>query len=1166
MEISYVQPGEKITAQGYNALVDAVGGAGNYSAEGFQNEKTGTTLWNRANLSMKYFNGAWRTMFQVVEATYWKQTARGKWDPPNKTKTLLIDLGSDAEALKANVTVMGEKVENAAVIVGDSPSMDAEINDDLYKNASNNKAQWVDLGINPEYTSFIAGDFFKEVKEEGEGENKKKVTKYYFAVTDKSENDVIDRAKQIFGIEGDDFKLIKRFILSKRGDASIGSDIKNYVQAHTGVLSYSTPTPDVISVDSDISDLMLSSIETLSVEYQISGISGDVKTEVGDVYSFWNFEKAERISLKEALDKEKSDNQTAPSCRVDVVLRIGKADNSVSAPTMVDYLELSTLLISCDTNFYNKHPMEMKSTSLEWTTAEKGQPALQIKGFKDEGSVNPPEKYNLLIRQTTEENDKILKYIEPTDLILVDSEITSLKRNSLEKKTDPADAQKKYVQLYKFDDPGYTVLSVDKYTNKLPEGYKLVVRHEKDGEGGNAEVEYCDLSIDVQNMSADSDFEVKTKSIDADRIDNYFSLHNFSEAGTNETFTPKKANGYRLPDTGKELLYRDGNELKYCNADFTTLVNETLSSAHSIYKADSDFPEEQLSSLERRENTEDDPDDPEKKLTRQEFSMYQFNQADYKMSRSEILDDSTVLMREKLTGGQTILRYVDLSSFEESISGDVDIDQSGQTQKSIDFKHTVNDPKQKYAQLYNFDSTTADVTIDLKNKEASGEKYHFLVKKVSDGKLNELQYADVSAVLSAEVDDKSIEVNTENQKLQLKYFDQDSYNNITLSGGQWFDLSGKQCLVGKNLETGELNYYSFKVDLSANQLCVDTRVIQDGNYDTQSIDEAYSQQDKVHYHRLHNFDLDSALEKNEWEDTMHVLVRQKDQSNLTLEYIKLSDLSGANISTDTEYSNTSQSIQKQDDGVVKINGWDTKTAKSVTEVSSYADDYDVLMRHRTAGGAIDTEYLNVAALLSTSVPISCDSQGTTNKKSIAYNTAGELQLYNFDKITTDLTVSHSPSGYTPDTQLILVKNTSNGQLQYARLYTNTRTDTSCDAHSGSIEYNKLYNAIKINGWNTKENTAASTVSANASNYDVLMRRHNGSYYYTEYMNIAPLLNTQPQGETTDLTVITQVVWDTSTHRIQPKGKKLSFVNGILSSVSETEFNVGGINTTPWTGE
>lgn len=70
------------------------------------------------------------------------------------------------------------------------------------------------------------------------------------------------------------------------------------------------------------------------------------------------------------------------------------------------------------------------------------------------------------------------------------------------------------------------------------------------------------------------------------------------------------------------------------------------------------------------------------------------------------------------------------------------------------------------------------------------------------------------------------------------------------------------------------------------------------------------------------------------------------------------------------------------------------------------------------------------------------------------------------------------------------------------------------------------------------------------------------------MNIAPLLGggAMLSGETTDLTVITQVVWDTSTYRIQPKGKKLSFVNGLLSTVSETEFDVGGINTTPWTGE
>lgn len=294
--------------------------------------------------------------------------------------------------------------------------MDAEINDDLYKNASEKKAQWVDLGISPDQTGFIAGDFFREVKEEGEGDSKKKVTKYYFAVTDKSENDVIDRAKQIFRIEGDDFKLIKRFILSKRGEASIGSDVKNYVQAHTGVLSYSRPTPDIISVDSDISGLMLSSIETLSVEYQISGISGEVKTEVGDVYSLWNFEKAERISLVEALDKEKGGKDGAPSCRVDVVLRVGRADNSVSAPTTVDYLELSTLVTSCDTDFYSKDPKEIKSTSLQWTYAEKGQPALQLKGFKDEYKSDVPEKYDLVVRETTADEEKVLKYIAPADL------------------------------------------------------------------------------------------------------------------------------------------------------------------------------------------------------------------------------------------------------------------------------------------------------------------------------------------------------------------------------------------------------------------------------------------------------------------------------------------------------------------------------------------------------------------------------------------------------------------------------------------------------------------------------------------------------------------------------------------------------------------------------
>ena len=60
--------------------------------------------------------------------------------------------------------------------------------------------------------------------------------------------------------------------------------------------------------------------------------------------------------------------------------------------------------------------------------------------------------------------------------------------------------------------------------------------------------------------------------------------------------------------------------------------------------------------------------------------------------------------------------------------------------------------------------------------------------------------------------------------------------------------------------------------------------------------------------QLYNFGLDAVAEKANWDDTMHVLIRKKEDSNLELDYIRLSDLSGTNISVDTEYSSTSESI------------------------------------------------------------------------------------------------------------------------------------------------------------------------------------------------------------------------------------------------------------------
>ena len=206
--------------------------------------------------------------------------------------TVLIDLGPDAATCKSNISIMGQNVKQAGIVVGESQSMDCLLEDSVYVNASDKKTSWIDLGIDASSTDFIAADVFKCIKEEGEGDSKKQVTNYYFVVTDKSEDAVIDRAKQLFGISDEQFELVKRFMLAKKGQVGRLDESKVYVQSHTGAILWSTPETEMLSVDSDISSMMLSSLDTLSAEYQISGLSGETETKIGNVYSFWNFDKA----------------------------------------------------------------------------------------------------------------------------------------------------------------------------------------------------------------------------------------------------------------------------------------------------------------------------------------------------------------------------------------------------------------------------------------------------------------------------------------------------------------------------------------------------------------------------------------------------------------------------------------------------------------------------------------------------------------------------------------------------------------------------------------------------------------------------------------------------------------------------------------------------------
>ena len=375
---------------------------------------------------------------------------------------------------------MGQNVKEAGIVVGESQSMDCLLQDSVYVNASQKKTSWIDLGIDANSTDFIAADAFKCIKEEGEGDSKKKVTNYYLVVTDKSEDDVIDRAKQLFGISDEPFELVKRFMLAKKGQVGRLDESKVYVQSHTGAILWSMPVPEMISVDSDVSSMMLSSLETLSAEYQISGLSGEMETKIGNVHSLWNFDKAQRISLGEALAKEASESQgQEASCRVDVELRVGRKDNTVSGPTEVDYLELSSLVVSCDTNFYSKEPKEMQTASIQWTSAQNGQPALQIYNFDNatqdltgtfQSNGMLSSGIDVLVRYNNEIHYATLK-VQPGGAISVDTDYSSTSQ-SIQKQNDGV------VKINGWDTKtAKSVTEVSSYADD----YDVLLRHHTDG-------------------------------------------------------------------------------------------------------------------------------------------------------------------------------------------------------------------------------------------------------------------------------------------------------------------------------------------------------------------------------------------------------------------------------------------------------------------------------------------------------------------------------------------------------------------------------------------------------------------------------------------------------------------------------------------------------------
>ena len=63
--------------------------------------------------------------------------------------------------------------------------------------------------------------------------------------------------------------------------------------------------------------------------------------------------------------------------------------------------------------------------------------------------------------------------------------------------------------------------------------------------------------------------------------------------------------------------------------------------------------------------------------------------------------------------------------------------------------------------------------------------------------------------------------------------------------------------------------------------------------------------------------------------------------------------------------------------------------------------------------------------------ISVDSEGITSKKSISRNSNDELQIYNFDNATQDLTATYQSNGMLPAGIDVLVR--YNNEIHYANL-------------------------------------------------------------------------------------------------------------------------------------
>lgn len=376
----------------------------------------------------------------------------------------------------------------------------------------------------------------------------------------------------------------------------------------------------------------------------------------------------------------------------------------------LEYLSLSTLSsgnfkVDSEVTDLNQESLDRK----EHTDGEKKINYIQLHNF-DNPTILDFENISsdsMLIRKsdgnTTLEygsiqsfQQSIINNVISNLVISVDSEVTELNQQSLEKKTRD---DQEYLQLYQFDAP--EILSFEEISNDA-----MLIRKSD----GNTTLKYAsipsfkesisnDISTILSNVisnlviSVDSDItELEQKSLDQkvnpNNVDEkYIQLHNFD----NNTFGTRTMEEARNWNSTVLLRSVDNNNpfLTYVNlSDFITDVPVDSYMAPTLHQYSIEW------------NSINEETGPFLQLNH--FDMDTFSTNTIEEAKEY---NSTILMRA-VADGHPELIYVDLSSLSsnsEIISGDSDV--LVDSYKSI--KLVENSDKKKYYQLYDFDKPEA---------------------------------------------------------------------------------------------------------------------------------------------------------------------------------------------------------------------------------------------------------------------------------------------------------------------------------------------------------------------------------------------------------------------------------------------------------------------------